>query len=145
MTARQIALAALFAGMSALPAIAAAADCSVPAPGTAERGAIMDPVRAPVATELKQAVEFVAHKFKVCTQGGESFAFLDAAVQGPGGSAVDWSITPYADADCSRLVIALLHRQAGQPWAVTELDVCPTDVPWEVWPEQYHAPAELFR
>ncbi len=137
-------VAALLAGLS-LATAAAAADCSVPAPGTAERSAIMDSVREPVQKELKQPVEFIAHQFKVCAQDGESFAFLDAALQRPGGAPLDWSITPYAQDDCSRLVIALLHQTAGKPWTVTELDICPTDVPWEVWPEQYHAPAELFR
>jgi len=128
-----------------LGSVAFAANCSVPVAGTVERKVVMDTVRAPVTEELNQPVEFVAHKFKVCARHGESFAFLDAALQAPGGSQVDWSITPYAQADCSRLVIALLHRQAGKPWTVVELDICPTDVPWEVWPEQYHAPAELFR
>jgi hypothetical protein len=105
----------------------------------------MDTVRAPVTKELNQPVTFVPHKFKLCARGGEDFAFLSAAGQRPGGDPVDWSITPYAEADCSRLVIALVHRPAGKPWRIKELDICPTDVPWEVWPEQYGAPAESFR
>ena len=136
------AIAALLGLLGAWPA--AAADCSVPAPGTAERKAVMDAVRQPVAKELRQPVEFVAHKFKACASGGKSFAFLDAEPQKPGGAALDWSITPYAEDDCSRLVIALMVKDAAGPWRVEELNICPTDVPWEVWPEQYGAPAELF-
>lgn len=137
-------IATLLVGLSVATPLAAA-DCSVPSPGTPERKAVMDTVRKPVQTELKQPVEFVPHMFKICARGGESFAFLDAEVQRAGGGAIDWSVTPYAEADCSRLVIALLHKQGGKAWTVTELDVCPTDVPWEMWPEQYRAPAELFR
>lgn len=136
--------AGLVFGFCLLPTIAMA-DCFVPAVGTAQRKGVMDTVRKPVPMELKQSVEFLAHKIRICEQDGELFAFLIAALQRPGGAKVDWSITPYADADCSQLVIALLHKRTGMPWSIMEVAICPTDVPWEAWPEQYFAPEGLFR
>jgi hypothetical protein len=108
------------------------------------RRAILDALRTPVAADLGQAVEFVVTRMTVCWQGEPAWAFVDARPQRPGGAPVNWGSAGYVD--CSRTVQGLLKR--GSPaggWSVVESAVCPTDVPWAAWTEQYGAPAALFR
>jgi len=125
------------------PAVAAK-DCPyTPAPGTAERKAIMDTVREPVEKELKQRVVFVVAQLKVC----RDWAFLEATPQQPDGRPVDWSIGVYADAIaddmCGGYIHALMAKKGGS-WQMREHVICATDVPWVGWAEQYGAPAALF-
>lgn len=109
-----------------------------------ERRALIDAVRKPVSAELKQPVEFVSRKLRVCGDGSTSWAFVDLKPQKPDGLAVDWEASGFFD--CAHQVNALLKRPAtGEDWTVIESAVCPSDVPWAVWSEQYGAPAELFQ
>jgi hypothetical protein len=123
---------------------AAAQSCPyTPAIGTPERKAIMDALRAPVESELKQKVKFVAQRLTAC----RGWAFLEATPQRPDGQPVDWAITPYRDAVaadmCGGGVDALLVQEGGG-WHVREYVTCATDVPWVGWAQQYGAPPELF-
>ena len=103
----------------------------------------MDALRAPVESELKQKVKFVAEKLTVC----HGWAFLEAMPQQPDGQPIDWTITPYSEAVandvCGGDVDALLVQEGGS-WRVREYVICATDVPWVGWAQQYGAPAELF-
>jgi len=125
-------------------AVATAKDCPyTPTPGSTERKAIMESLRAPVVKELKQRVIFVVQRLAVCGD----WAFLEAMPRKPNGRPVDWSLGVYADAVaddmCGGYIHALLVKTGGH-WRVREHVVCATDVPWVGWAEQYGAPAALF-
>jgi hypothetical protein len=88
---------------------AAAQSCPyTPAVGSPERKAIMDALRAPVESELKQKVKFVAGRLTAC----RGWAFLEATPQRADGRPVDWTLTPYREAvangECGGYVNALL-------------------------------------
>ena len=126
------------------PAAATAADCPyTPAPGSAERKAIMDSLRKPVVKELGQRVVFVVSQLKVC----RNWAFLEATPQRPDGQSVDWAVGVYANAVaddmCGGYIHALLVKKGGR-WRVREHVICATDVPWVAWPENFGAPTALF-
>jgi hypothetical protein len=107
-----------------------------------ERRAILDALRRPVEGDLHQPTEFVITKFRVCWSGQPIWAFVDARPQRPGSAPIDWKSAGYED--CSWTVEGLLRKtRAG--WQVVEHDVCPTDVPWSAWTDEYGAPPELFR
>ena len=125
-------------------AAATAADCPyTPAPGSAERKAIMNSLRKPVMRELGQRVVFVVSQLKVC----RNWAFLEATPQLPDGQPVDWAVGVYANAVaddmCGGYIHALLVKK-GERWRVREYVICATDVPWVTWPEDFGAPTALF-
>ena len=88
-------------------------------------------------------VEFVVGDMRVL--GPWAFVYLQP--QRPGGGAIDWARTKYAEAwqagafDAG--VTALLHR-TGSGWLVDAYDLGATDVEWIPWPEEYGAPPALF-
>ena len=108
-------------------------------PRGAERRDILDALRVPVSRELRQPVEFVVETIVM----SGNWAFVIATPQRPGGREIDWQNTVCAG-DVSHLVGGLLRKREGR-WSVRAYALCPTDVAWEPWPEQYGAPAELFR
>ena len=135
---------ALLAALPFAGANAVAKDCPyVPPAGSAERKAIMDSLRGPVQSELKQDVVFLTKKFAVC----RDWAFLEAEPQKPSGQPVNWSITPYRAAVdegmCGGYVHALLRKKAGR-WQVRVYEICASDVPWVMWSDEYGAPRALF-
>lgn len=112
-------------------------------PKGAERKAILDALRAPVAAELQQSVEFVVTKIRVCWKGSPAWSFVDARPQRPGGAPIDWESTGHID--CDHSVEGLLrHTTPAGRWKVVESVVCPSDVPWAAWSDQHGAPPELF-
>lgn len=132
----------LFLSFSPLLLTAQAAEVCY-TPEGAERKAVLDSLRTPVAAELKQSVEFVVKKLRVCWKGSPQWAFVDAVPQRPGGAAVDWESTGHID--CGHLVHGLLKQTTpGSGWSVVESVVCPSDVPWADWSNQYGAPQKLF-
>jgi hypothetical protein len=142
-------LLAIAAVMTALVSIipianAAAQDCPyVPLAGSAERKDIMDTLRGPVASELKQQVTFLAKKLALCRE----WAFIEAEPRQPDGRPIDWSTTPYSEGYkegmCGGHVDALLVKDKGR-WRIRVYEICASDVPWVTWAEEYGAPPELF-
>ena len=139
----------LLAGCSlalGIPAHPARAQASVttPRPGSTERKAIMDALRFPVSTELKQKVIFVVTRLKV----QKSYAFTIAQPQQPNGKRVDYSQTEYARAikegAFDDQVVALLKKR-GKQWRVLTYNIGATDVVWEGWDKKYGAPAAIFK
>ena len=114
-----------------------------PKPGTAERKAIMDGLRAPVEKQLKKSVVFKVDHLKV----QDGWAFLGGVPQQPGGKAMDYRNTPYQEAIQSGAfddnIFALLRRQGGK-WTVVTYVIGATDVPYIGWDEQYKAPSSIF-
>jgi hypothetical protein len=123
--------------------VVSAQEASTPAPGSAERKAIADALRAPVEKELKQKVVFKIDHLKV---SGE-WAFLRGVPQRPGGGKVDYNATPYRrrieDGVFDDWICALLRRRAGK-WQVVKYVIGATDVVYEGWDEEYKAPSAIF-
>lgn len=114
-----------------------------PKPGTAERKAIMDALRAPVQKELRKSVVFKADRLKVLN----GWAFLFGVPQQPGGKAMDYSDTPYQEAiesDAFDDNISALLRKRGNKWQVVVYVIGATDVPYIGWDEEYKAPSAIF-
>lgn len=139
----------VFLLLPALLIIAAAGEASAqgaytPAPGSAERKAIADALRAPVEKELKQKVVFKIDHLKA---SGE-WAFLRGVPQRPNGGKVDYSITRYRQAIDDGVfddwICALLRKRAGK-WQVVKYVIGATDVAYEGWDEEYKAPSAIFR
>ena len=115
-----------------------------PKPGTRERQAIADALRAPVQRELKRKVAFKVDHLRV--QG--DWAFMKGVPQQPGGGAMDYRGTGYQEAiDAGAFddgVVALLRRRGGK-WQVVKYVIGATDVPYVEWDKEYRAPAAIFR
>jgi hypothetical protein len=122
---------------------ASAQEAHTPAPGSAERRAIADALRAPVEKELRQKVVFKIDHLKV--SGG--WAFLRGVPQRSGGGKVDYGATRYRqsieDGVFDDWICALLRRRAGK-WQVVRYVIGATDVVYEGWDEEYKAPAAIF-
>jgi hypothetical protein len=123
---------------------ASAQGARTPAPGSAERKAIADALRAPVEKELRQKVVFKIDHLKV----SGDWAFLRGVPQRPGGGRVDYSATPYQqrieDGVFDDWICALLRKRAGK-WQVVRYVIGATDVVYEGWDEEYKAPPAIFR
>ena len=115
---------------------------ATPKAGSPERKAIMDALRVPVEKDLKQKVIFKVDSLRV--QNG--WAFLGGMPLQKSGKHIDYRKTKYREAleagafDDS--VYALLKSTKG--WSVVAFVIGPTDVAWESWDKEYHAPRSLF-
>lgn len=138
---RRIAIALLLTLLA--PTFTALAGDACYTPKGAERKAILDTLRGPVAAELQQSVEFVVTKFRVCWKSSPAWAFVDARPQRPGGGRINWEQTGHIDCDPSAEGLLRQATPAGG-WKVVESVVCPSDVPWAAWSDQHGAPPELF-
>jgi hypothetical protein len=123
---------------------ASAAGCPyTPAASSAERKAILNALRKPIARELGQAVRFRIETLSVC----RGWAFVEATPQKPNGKPIDWSLSSYEDAvandACGLLVHGLLAKNKGQ-WKVRQTVVCATDVPYVTWSKEFGAPVQIF-
>lgn len=127
-----------------LPVVALGTDVYTPRPGTPERAAIMESVRAAVAPQLRSPVKFLVAKLKV----QDDWAFLIATPQQPDGRPFDYSGTIYetqiTDGAFDDAIDALLRRRDGH-WSVVTFVIGATDVAWESWSTDFGAPAAIFR
>lgn len=116
-----------------------------PGKGTAERKAILDAARAPLARQLGKSLMMVVQVLR--TDG--HWAYLQATPYSADGKGpFDWSGTPFArdieDGFASDILMVLLERN-GAGWRVLELVIGPTDVAWLNWAESYRLPEALFK
>lgn len=119
----------------------AAPIAAVARPVTAEgalRKELLDTLRKDVVKELGAPIVFVVEKAVV--EG--DWAFVLATPWRTPEVPVDWEKT-ICSGDVSHLVGALLKRENGI-WTVKSTALCPTDVAWETWPQDYGAPAAIF-
>ncbi|MEZ5714890.1 MAG: hypothetical protein R3D85_06820 [Paracoccaceae bacterium] len=114
-----------------------------PARKTAERSALMDAARGPIADALGQQVIFVVDVLN--TDG--TWAFLQARPLQPDGTPIDWGRTrfahEYAGGMMSDIAMVLMLRQGGG-WKVVDHVLGPTDVHWYGWLEPYGLPESFF-
>jgi hypothetical protein len=115
----------------------AAQSCSTAA--GADRIAILDALRVPVAASLRTDVDFVVERARIC--GDWAFALTTPQLRG--GGEPRWTGTP-CDGDTSHLAGGLMRRDKGA-WRLLDHALCPSDVAWADWPERYGAPAALFQ
>jgi hypothetical protein len=115
-----------------------------PAPGTAERKAILDVLRVPVRKDLKQAVIFKVNAMAV----QDNWAFVYAQPLRPNGKPIDYRRTRHAREvragmfgdDCSGLL-----RYNDGTWTLVTWDIGATDVVWDGWDKKYGAPSAIFK
>jgi hypothetical protein len=134
LAARRAAGARAAAGAAALAALlvggAVQAEYRTPAPGTPERGDILDALRPIAEWTLGAPVEFVVDDLRVA--GDVAFASLTA--QRPGGGAIDLAAAPIVTRDGTEpgLIdgprLEGLLRRSGRMWSPVEYAVGPTDV-----------------
>lgn len=136
-TRKRLAYCLALASAFVAPASLAHAQGCVNATGET-RAAILDAVRAPVASDLRTQVEFKVERARVCGP----WSFVLATPQLPGGGQIRWAGTP-CEGDTSHLVGALVRAQKGG-WRLIDYALCPSDVAWVDWPKKYKAPAALF-
>lgn len=122
----------------------AAETAATPTPRSPERKAILDALREPVERELGAPVDFKVNLIRVAG----NWALMTGVPQRPGGRAIDYRRTRYAQAMREGVfddnVQALLRRE-GRGWRVVTHVIGATDVSWAAWPEKYPAaPRSLF-
>ncbi|MEO8572557.1 MAG: hypothetical protein ABI481_01200 [Pyrinomonadaceae bacterium] len=114
-----------------------------PVKGSQERQAILDALRIPVESDLKQKIVFIADNFSV--QG--NWAFIGGTPQGSSGETPDYRRTQYANAKESGAfdnnLFALLKKTAGK-WKVVTYAIGCTDVCYADWWKRYRAPKAVF-
>ena len=144
-TLRHRCLRALLFGMLACTGMspALAQDVHTPAVGSSERRDILAAARVPVEQELGQPVRFRIDRLRVV----DGWAFLDATPEDLHGQPLDYSATPYAEAQRLGMFddgfVALLRSRAGA-WTPVVYVIGATDVPWVAWADDHGAPQALF-
>lgn len=116
-----------------------------PQPGSALRAEILDAARPVFQSDTQGPVEFVVRRFTVI---GE-WAYGEVYVQRPGGEAIDWNQTRYADDFKAGMfdpaASDFLLRKSGRTWSVIEYALGPTDVVWVSWRLDHRLPLALFQ
>lgn len=105
-----------------------------PAPGSAERRALMDAVRPQVEREVGAPVEFVVDTLLV----GQGWAFAVLEPQRPGGGRISQPQDEFYDGVTTYAVL----RNTGGGWRSLMVAVGPTDVPYVIYCGE--APHGLF-
>ena len=115
----------LCCGGAAAPAAGQALSATAaPAPGSAQRRAILDAIRPAVERQIGPDVEFVVREIRVI--GG--WAFVAADPQRRGGRPIDGRLYfPHFD-EMGGLTVHAVLRYRGRRWTVVEQDIGATDV-----------------
>ena len=115
-----------------------------PAPGSAERKAIMDVLRVPCEKDLGRKVIFRVQHLRVAGD----LAFARVVPLQPDGKEIDYSRTKYreqeADGAFDAEAEALLRRQ-GDNWKLLEWRFGATDTEIDIWKEKYRMPKSLLQ
>lgn len=112
-------------------------------PRRSELRKILNALRAPVEKELKPPVLFKVDHIRT----HDGWAFMTGVPQRPGGKAVDYRRTRYAqqvkDGAFDDWICALLRKRNGR-WAVVRYAIGATDVVWDGWDREHKAPRAIF-
>jgi hypothetical protein len=137
LTRRAILFAACLAGIS--PAAAQ----TKPREGSKLYNELIEAMRTAAEAEIGGEIEFEVDELRVM----KNWAYASVRPQRPGGEAIDWSETKFADAfesdTMSDVVLALLYHN-GSAWTIQDYAIGPTDVAWEEWRTKYRLPRKLF-
>ncbi len=113
-----------------------------PKRGSSERKAILDALRPVMEARMRGPVEFVIRKLRV----EDGWAFVVTDPQRPGGASINIRETAFADeADyMDGLTTYALLRHKNGVWRLFDHAIGPTDVFYEIWPQQFGAPRALL-
>ena len=114
----------------------------VPAVGSRERRAIMDTLRGLMEKRLHRRVVFRIRNPAQDFHAQNGWAFVQAQLRQPNGAPLGRDFFR-GKGDVSDLVMALLRRRGGR-WHLVTYALLPTDVAWEGWDKEYHAPRGIF-
>jgi len=130
--------------VSLAPPTAQADQAYTPRPGSAERKAVLNAVRAVVERGMKQKVIFLVDHIRI--QG--AWAFVQARPRSPSMKKLSFRGTRWEKDHREGLVddgLAALLRKDAQGWLIVQWVMGPTDVAWEPWSKQFGAPKAIFR
>lgn len=112
-------------------------------PDPALRKTLLDALRQPLQTELKQPVRFVVNRLTATAD----WAFGELRPTQPGGQLIVYKKTPYQplidDGIFDEGIYALWQRKQGR-WSVRTYIVGATDVPYGCWWKEYGAPRAVL-
>ena len=114
-----------------------------PAPGSAERKAIMDALRVPAEKDLGQQVIFNVDKLNVVGD----WAYARVSPTRPNGDEIDFARTKYREAVEAGAFDAqgeALLRRTGDKWKVLEWAFGGTDVASAAWADKHRMPKSLL-
>ncbi len=114
-----------------------------PAPGSADRKAIMDALRPRFEKQIGKPIVFKVTTLRVL----KGWAYwMGEPLRAPG-KPVDWKKTKFKEdfeqGVMDSLSLALLQK-TGKTWKVVELAIGPTDFPVEEWLKTHKAPMSLI-
>lgn len=115
-----------------------------PAPGSAERAAIMDALRAPAKKDLGRTVIFKVDELRVV--GDWAFARVSPTL--PNGEEIDYSKTKYrkqVESGAFDPQAETLLRRTVKGWDVVEWRFGATDVESLLWVQKYNLPKSLVQ
>ncbi|MEC5126007.1 hypothetical protein VSU19_04560 [Verrucomicrobiales bacterium BCK34] len=118
------------------------AQATTPKAGTAERTAILDPVREPLQKAIGQKVIFVVDHMKM----DGDWAFVIATPKTKNGGPISYVGTGFEDDanEADELTVALLRKKNGK-WTLVEHAYFTTDVWWEnLWENYENCPRSIF-
>jgi len=112
--------------------------------GDVERRALMDAIRPVLESETRGPVEFGVRELR--RWGDRAFGVLNP--QRPGGAAIRWQETRFAEALRAGAfdggTTYVLWRRPPSGWKVLEFAIGPTDVVWIDWQQRHRLPEALF-
>ena len=139
---RHLMIAACF--LSLATAETQAQSAHTPAPGSAERKAIMDVLRVPCEKDLGRKVIFRVQHLRVAGD----LAFARVVPIQPNGKEIDYSRTKYREQEAEGAfdaeAEALLRRQGGN-WKLLEWRFGATDTEIDIWMQKYRMPKSLLQ
>ena len=116
-----------------------------PKKGSKLRAELLDAARPTFEEETGGPIEFVVKRLNVLGD----WAFGEVELQRPGGAAINWARTKYADDYAEGMFdpggTFFLLRNAGSRWEVVEFATGPTDIAWDSWRRDYSLPSVLFQ
>jgi hypothetical protein len=133
----------LLATLAAVAAAGAAHAQTTPPRGSPLRAQLLDAIRPEHEKEIGGKIEFQVLAMRVM----EPWAYLHVRPTRPGGKAIDWTRTKFAEdmkeGMMSHESMALL-KQDGARWTVAEIAIGPSDVAWDGWRQERNLPKKLF-
>lgn len=128
--------------LALIPALSFADEKAItPKPGSKERKAILDTIRAPLQKKLKQPLLFRVSHLKM--KG--DWAFLIGQPRTKDDKPIDYSKTEFAEEDkeADELLVVLFQRKKGK-WTIVTDGLFTTDVWWMGLDKRYKAPSTIF-
>jgi hypothetical protein len=116
---------------------------TTPAPGSADRKAIMDALRPAFEKHVGKPVVFVVQSLRVVSP----WALASFEPRRTATKPIDWKKTKFKEdfeqGVMDSISLALL-KKSGKKWKVVELAIGPTDYPVEDWLKHHKAPKSLI-